>query len=163
VTAGQQIAGFRSELASVNGVRLHYWIGGDANGPPVFYRGDAVAQHEAISLETVNEYLRTFAGLEGVLGSLGVYRTAFATMAQTLPLTQNPVQLLVVAIGGEKGLGARVGQFVSMAAANVESVVLPHCGHFVPEECPEAILEQLDRLNDADGVTKSMRRSFAVK
>ena len=299
MTAGQQIAGFRSESACVNGVRLHYWIGGDANGPPVllwhgflgtayswhrlmplladagyrilapdmrgygdsdkpagdvgydgaalaeefrslveqigftagrpltliahdmgappallwaanhpseisalvyveapvmlqsilekiitftpeamakgsmwwwvlplapgvpealivgkereflnwFYRGDAVVRHETIPPEIVDEHLRTFAGVEGVLGSLGVYRTAFATIAQTLPLTHNKVQLPVVAIGGEKGLGARVGQFVSMVAANVESIVLPDCGHFVPEECPEAILEQLDRLS----------------
>jgi len=128
-----------------------------------FYRGNAVVKHETIPLETVNEYLRTFAGLEGVLGSLGVYRTAFATMAQTLPLTQSKVQLPVVAIGGEKGLGARVGQFVSMVAANVESVVLPGCGRFVPEECPEAILEQLDRLNHANGVAKSIQRSIAVR
>ncbi len=315
MTAGQRIAGFQSESASVNGVRLHYWIGGDANGPPVllwhgflgtayswhrlmplladsgfrilvpdmrgygdsdkpagdtgydsaalaeefrslveqigfgagrpltliahdmgappallwaaahpteisallyveapvmlqpilekiitfnpeamakgsmwwwvlplapgvpeallvgkereflnwFYRGNAVVKHETIPLETVNEYLRTFAGLEGVLGSLGVYRTAFATMAQTLPLTQSKVQLPVVAIGGEKGLGACVGQFVSMVAANVESVVLPGCGHFVPEECPEAILEQLERLNHASGDAKSIRRSSAVR
>jgi len=112
-----------------------------------FYRGDAVVRHETIPPEIVDEYLRTFAGVEGVLGSLGVYRTAFATIAQTLPLTHNKVQLPVVAIGGEKGLGARVGQFVSMVAANVESIVLPDCGHFVPEECPEAILEQFDRLS----------------
>jgi pimeloyl-ACP methyl ester carboxylesterase len=128
-----------------------------------FYRGNAVVKHETIPLETVNEYLRTFAGLEGVLGSLGVYRTAFATMAQTLPLTQSKVQPPVVAIGGEKGLGARVGQSVSMVAANVESVVLPGCGHFVPEECPEAILQQLDRLNHANGVAKSIGRSIAVR
>jgi pimeloyl-ACP methyl ester carboxylesterase len=68
-------------------------------------------------------------------------------MAQTLPLTQSKVLVPVVAIGGERGLGARVGQFVSMVAANVESVVLPGCGHFVPEECPEAILEHLDQLS----------------
>ncbi|HMH11806.1 MAG TPA: alpha/beta hydrolase [Edaphobacter sp.] len=112
-----------------------------------FYLGDAVVKHEAILPETVNEYLRTFAGVEGVLGSLGVYRTVFATMTQTLPLIQNKVQLPVIAIGGEKGLGARVGQFMAMVAANLESVVLPDCGHFVPEECPEAVLEQLDRLS----------------
>jgi pimeloyl-ACP methyl ester carboxylesterase len=71
-----------------------------------FYRGDAVAKHDAIPPETVNEYLRTFAGAEGVLGSLGVYRSVFTTMAQTLPITQNKVQMPVVAIGGEMGLGA---------------------------------------------------------
>jgi pimeloyl-ACP methyl ester carboxylesterase len=112
-----------------------------------FYLGDAVVKHEAIPPETVDEYLRTFAGVEGVLGSLGVYRTAFTTMTQTLPLTQNKVQLPVVAIGGEKGLGARVGQSVAMVATNLKNVVLPDCGHFVPEECPQAVLEELERLN----------------
>jgi pimeloyl-ACP methyl ester carboxylesterase len=106
-----------------------------------------VVKHEAIPPETVDEYLRTFAGVEGVLGSLGVYRTAFATMAQTLPLTERKVQQPVVAIGGEKGLGARVGQSVAMVAANLKGVVLPDCGHFVPEERPEAVLEELERLN----------------
>jgi pimeloyl-ACP methyl ester carboxylesterase len=119
-----------------------------------FYLGPAVAKHQAISPETVDEYLRTFSGTEGVLGSLGVYRTAFKTMAQTLPLAQHKVQLPVVAIGGEKGLGAHVGQFVSMVAANVESIVLPNSGHFVPEECPEAVLQQLDRLNHAKEAVK---------
>ena len=114
-----------------------------------FYRGDAVARHEAISAETVDEYLRTFSGVEGVLGALGVYRTAFTTMAQTSPLTQDKVQVPIVAMGGEKGLGERVGQFCSMVAADVESVVIPDCGHFIPEECPEAVLEQLDRLRRA--------------
>ena len=119
-----------------------------------FYLGDAVLNHAAIPSEMVNEYLRTFAGLEGVLGSLGVYRTAFASTAQTLPLTQNKVQIPVIAIGGENGPGASVGKFVSMVATHVESFVLPKCGHFVPEGCPEAILEQLDRLNPASGATK---------
>jgi pimeloyl-ACP methyl ester carboxylesterase len=119
-----------------------------------FYCGDAVVKHETIPPETVNEYLRTFAGVEGVLGALGVYRTIFATMVQTLPLTQNKVQLPVVAIGGEKGLGALVGQFVAMVAANLKSVVLPDCGHFVPEERPEAVLEQLDRLRHSEEAVK---------
>jgi pimeloyl-ACP methyl ester carboxylesterase len=119
-----------------------------------FYYGDAVVNHEAIPPETVNEYLRTFASVEGVLGALGVYRTVFATMVQTLPLIQNKIQLPVIAIGGEKGLGARVGQFVAMVAANLKSVVLPDCGHFVPEERPEAVLEQLDRLRHLEEAVK---------
>jgi pimeloyl-ACP methyl ester carboxylesterase len=119
-----------------------------------FYHGPAVAKHEAISPETVDEYLRTFSGNEGVLGALGVYRTAFVTMAQTLPLTQDKVKLPIVAIGGEKGLGERVGHSVSMVAANFESIVLPGCGHFVPEEYPEAVLQQLDRLNHSKEAVK---------
>jgi pimeloyl-ACP methyl ester carboxylesterase len=68
-------------------------------------------------------------------------------MTQTLPLTQNKVPLPVVAIGGEKGLGTGVGQSVAMVAANLKSVVLPDCGHFVPEERPEAVVKELEQLN----------------
>ena len=67
-----------------------------------FYSGSAVAKHDALPPESVNEYLRTFSGAEGVLGALGVYRTAFTTMAQTLPLTKNKVKVPVVAIGEER-------------------------------------------------------------
>jgi pimeloyl-ACP methyl ester carboxylesterase len=112
-----------------------------------FYLGPAVVKHEAIPPESVDEYLRTFSGREGVLGALGVYRTAFTTIAQTaLFVDNNKVKVPVVAIGGEKGLGERVGHFVSMVASNVHREVLPGCGHFVPEECPEAVLEQIVRL-----------------
>jgi pimeloyl-ACP methyl ester carboxylesterase len=111
-----------------------------------FYQGAAIAIRDAITPDAVDEYLRTFSGPEGVLGALGVYRTAFTTFAQTAPLLENKVKIPTVTIGGEKGLGERVGPFVSMVAADVHRVVVPGCGHFVPEECPEAVLEQLDRL-----------------
>jgi len=56
----------------------------------------------AISPEVVDEYLRSFAGREGVLGAMGVYRAAFTTISQTEPLTATKVQIPVGAIGGEK-------------------------------------------------------------
>src|SRR6202012_3937196 len=34
-SASPQIAGFRSEAATVDGVRIHYWIGGSSHGQPV--------------------------------------------------------------------------------------------------------------------------------
>lgn len=34
------IPGFRSETVTINGTRLHYWIGGDPHGQPVMDHGD---------------------------------------------------------------------------------------------------------------------------
>jgi pimeloyl-ACP methyl ester carboxylesterase len=102
----------------------------------------------------VNEYLRTFSGKEGVLGAEGVYRAAFTTIAQTAPLQDSKVKVPAVAMGGERGLGARVGQFVSMVASEVSSLVLPGCGHFIPEERPDAVVDQVLRLTVLSGAVK---------
>ena len=74
-----------------------------------FYEGDHVINHGAFPPAVVDEYLRTFSGRDGVLGSLGVYRAAFTSIAQTEPLLKSKIKTPVWAMGGEKGLGARVG------------------------------------------------------
>lgn len=68
---------------------------------------------EAFSAQVVNEYLRTFAGTQGVLGAMGIYRAAFTSIQQTEPLTMNKVTVPVVAIGGAKGLGRRSAKWSS--------------------------------------------------
>jgi pimeloyl-ACP methyl ester carboxylesterase len=99
----------------------------------------------SIDLETVDEVLRTFSGREGVLGAMGVYRAAFVTIEQTTPLAEigHKVQVPVVALGGEKSLGSKVGEMVKTIAKNVERDVISNCGHFVPEECPDEIVRHI--------------------
>ena len=100
----------------------------------------------SIEPETIAEVLRTFSGREGVLGAMGVYRAAFVTIDQTAPLAGilgRKVQVPIVAIGGEKSLGGKVGEMVKTVAKNVEDYVIPNCGHFVPEERPEEIVRHI--------------------
>jgi pimeloyl-ACP methyl ester carboxylesterase len=99
----------------------------------------------SIDSATVDEVLRTFSGREGVLGAMGVYRAAFITIAQTTPLTEigHQVTVPVVALGGEKGLGGKVGKTVKAVAQHVEDYLIPNCGHFMPEECPDEIVRHL--------------------
>lgn len=59
---------------------------------------------QAITPDTINEYLRTFSGREGALGSMGIYRAAFQSIEQTEPLTQTKIQTPVVAMGALKAL-----------------------------------------------------------
>jgi pimeloyl-ACP methyl ester carboxylesterase len=105
-----------------------------------FYEGDHVVNHAAITPQAVDEYLRTFAGKDGVLGSMGVYRAAFASIEQTEPLMAAQITVPVVALGGEKGLGGKVGEMVVMIAENVEAHTLAACGHFMTEERPEFVI-----------------------
>jgi pimeloyl-ACP methyl ester carboxylesterase len=111
-----------------------------------FYEGDHVVNHAAITPEAVDEYLRTFAGKEGVLGSMGIYRAAFASIDQTEPLMKAKISAPVVALGGEKGLGSKVGDMVAMVAENVEAHTLTACGHFMIEERPEFVADHIVAL-----------------
>ena len=47
-----------------------------------------------------------------------------------------------------------MGQFVSMVASEVRSLVLPDCGHFIPEERPDAVVDQVLRLTVLLGAVK---------
>jgi hypothetical protein len=86
------------------------------------------AGRDAISTADVDETLRSFAGREGVLGAMGVYRAAFTTIQQTEPLIIHKVKVPVVALGGTKGLGDHVLAMVKMVAENVEGGVIADCG-----------------------------------
>jgi pimeloyl-ACP methyl ester carboxylesterase len=108
-----------------------------------FYAGQNVLQRAAFSPGVVDEYLRTFSGKEGVIGSMGVYRAAFTSIAQTAPLLQKKIRVPVVAIGGRAGLGSRVGDMLSLVAETVESVLVADSGHFVPEERPEEVVRHV--------------------
>jgi pimeloyl-ACP methyl ester carboxylesterase len=124
----------------------------------LFYKGPAVAKQDAITPEVIEEYLRTFSGTEGVLGALGVYRAVFNTIEQTTPLMTKKIMRPIVGIGGERSLGAEVGRYVSMVASNSTSLVLPGCGHFVPEECPEAVFKQIQSFV----AWQTLRRSLLI-
>lgn len=97
----------------------------------------------AIEPATVDEYLRTFSGVEGVLGALGVYRSIFTTMEQTAPLKEHKVRVPVTALGGERSQGARIAQMVQIVAEDVESGVIAEAGHFLPEERPHEIVSRI--------------------
>jgi pimeloyl-ACP methyl ester carboxylesterase len=107
-----------------------------------FYEGAAV-KPEAVEPAAVDEYLRTFSGREGVLGAMGIYRAAFTSIEQTEPLMTAKVQVPVVAMGGEKGLGAKVSEMVRMVAQDVQAETLSGCGHFLPEEQPDAVVRRV--------------------
>lgn len=107
-----------------------------------FYEG-ATARPEVFDDRTVEEYLRTFSGRPGVLGAMGVYRAAFDSIDQTESLKVDKVDVPVIAIGGAKGLGDKVGEGVARVAESVSTETVEDCGHFVPEERPDVVIRHI--------------------
>ncbi len=110
-----------------------------------FYETDT-ADPGSVTPEAIKEYLRTFSGREGVLGAMGVYRTAFETIALTEPLTRRKVKVPVAALGGDKSLGSNVKQMIEMVAEEVTGDVIVDCGHFVPEEAPQELVKCFEQF-----------------
>jgi pimeloyl-ACP methyl ester carboxylesterase len=54
-----------------------------------------------------------------------------------------PLPMPVLAIGGEESSGEGIGGVMELAAADVQSVVIPGAGHWLVEEAPEALLAAL--------------------
>lgn len=103
----------------------------------------------AITSDTIAEYLRTFAAPGGVSGAIGVYRAIFASIQQTEPLTQNKVTTPILALGGDNVTGDRVQSMLQSVATDVRGGAVERCGHFIPDERPDVLLDQLFTFFDA--------------
>ncbi|MEU6104116.1 alpha/beta fold hydrolase [Streptomyces flaveolus] len=80
---------------------------------------------------------------EALRCSFEFYRALDATIAQNEERKKGRLALPVLAIGGETNLRAAVGATMRLAADDVETVVLPGCGHYPAEESPEEMLSAL--------------------
>ena len=49
----------------------------------------------------------------------------------------------VLAIGGEQGVGPAAELTMQAVAEQVQGLVIPDCGHFLPEEAPKPLLAAL--------------------
>ncbi|MET0183967.1 MAG: alpha/beta hydrolase, partial [Achromobacter sp.] len=67
------------------------------------------------------------------------YRALPETQVRNIPLFKNKLTMKTMAIGG--GSPVSVGQFqvdqLAKYTTNMKGVVIPNCGHWVPEECTE--------------------------
>jgi pimeloyl-ACP methyl ester carboxylesterase len=108
-----------------------------------FYERDHVVNHAAISEAVVDEYLRTFAGTEGRARQRGHLSCSLRQHRADRETAGQKIRIPVVALGGENGLGAKVGEMVAMVAENVAAHTLTGCGDFMPEERPAFVIEHI--------------------
>lgn len=122
-----------------------------------YFTGRAWFNPELAGTEGIDEYLRTFAGREGIRGSVGVYRAVPTSHKQMVAeIARGKLNIPVLALGGSSSNGENVAKGVALFANNVHGAVLPDCGHFLAEECPRALLgELLPFLADQSSATAS--------
>jgi len=97
----------------------------------------------AIGPAALDEYVRCYSAVGAWRAGVSYYRALFLDMAQNRVHACKRLTLPILAIGGDAGLGKMMEQMMCEVANDVVGVVVPGCGHYIPEEAPEFLSERL--------------------
>jgi pimeloyl-ACP methyl ester carboxylesterase len=105
---------------------------------------DASAGTNKLPADVVGYYIDTLASdPDHLRGSFEFYRAIPTTAAQNEKRKERRLTLPVLAIGGAESSGEGVGNTMMLAADDVETLVIPGCGHWVAEQAPGELLAAL--------------------
>jgi len=104
---------------------------------------DASAGTNKLPDDTVRYYIDTLKDPDHLRGSFGFYRAIPASITQNEQRKTRRLTLPVLAIGGAESSGGGVGNTMKLTADNVQTLVIPGCGHWVAEQAPEQLLAAL--------------------
>lgn len=101
---------------------------------------DTKATHpERITEESRKIYIDAYSKPGAMSRGFEYYRGVERTSEQNLLLAGQKLQMPVLAVGGDFGVGAKIGLVAKIVADHVQEVVLEDCGHYVMEEQPEVL------------------------
>lgn len=97
----------------------------------------------AVSEADVDEYARCLAQPGALRAGFEYYRAAGQDAVDFAAAAREPLTIPVLALGGELSLGAAVKLCMLQVAGDVRGGVMERCGHWIAEEQPQALLEEL--------------------
>jgi pimeloyl-ACP methyl ester carboxylesterase len=101
------------------------------------------ARSEAISETDIDEYVRCYSAPGAMKAGFDYYRAVFEDMAQNQEFAKTRLKMPVLALGGEMATNTRMFQTMQAVAENIRGGAIPDCGHYIPEERPDYLIEQL--------------------
>jgi pimeloyl-ACP methyl ester carboxylesterase len=91
----------------------------------------------------IDEYIRAYSVPGAMRAGFAYYRALPVTIEQNKERMHSRLAIPILALGGEYGTADVAKTSLKSYADNLRGSVLPECGHYVPEECPSLVLEQL--------------------
>lgn len=89
----------------------------------------------------IAEYARCYARAGRMKDGFAYYRAIFTSAAQNRALAKSRLKMPVLAIGGGLWLGDAMRAMFATVADDVRGAVIENCGHYVPEEAPQALAD----------------------
>ena len=96
----------------------------------------------------LGEYARVNAAPGATRAALSYQRHTLGPegIAHTRARAERKLAMPVLAVGAESGGGATLLDTMHLVAADVRGAVFAGCGHYVPEEAPRAVADQIIRF-----------------
>jgi pimeloyl-ACP methyl ester carboxylesterase len=110
----------------------------------------------AIGAADVDEYVAAVTQVGALRAGLAVYQAYFETAEQVATLAKTPLEIPVVAYGGDACLGELTLASVHAVAPDAQGGVIPRCGHWAPEERPAFVADVVRELA-AEGAETTTR------
>jgi pimeloyl-ACP methyl ester carboxylesterase len=114
------------------------------------FKAKSVDFAKTFDTDAMDEYVRLYARHGAWSNGLGFYRAIFDSMAQNKVTAATKLTMPVLAIGGSAGLGEAMRGTFAPFSPNLSGAVIANCGHYVPEEAPDALLAAMLPFLEAD-------------
>ena len=96
---------------------------------------------DGITDEDIDVYARSYSGPGGL--RLELYRAFYQDGIDNAELSKTKLTIPVLALGGANSIRDLCVSSMEAVAENVHGVVVPNCGHWLPEERPAEFLESV--------------------
>jgi len=97
----------------------------------------------AVRHDKMAHYVDAMQGVGALAAGLGYYTSFFETAEQNKLHAETKLEMPVLAYGGEACLAGYTKQCLELAASDVRGGIIERCGHWIGEERPDFIIEQL--------------------
>jgi pimeloyl-ACP methyl ester carboxylesterase len=97
-------------------------------------------QPQAVAMD---EYIRAYSMPGAMRAGFAYYRALPQTIAQNGIRMRSKLTMPVLAVGGQYGTADVAETTLKPYAANLTGGVFASCGHYVPEECPQQLIDRL--------------------
>jgi pimeloyl-ACP methyl ester carboxylesterase len=97
----------------------------------------------AVTEVDIDEYVRCYTAPGAWHAAFQYYRAWFEDVAQNEVHAAMPLEMPVLAIGGDFSSGPFPAQSLSMVAKDVTASIIDRCGHWIASEQPDALVDEL--------------------
>jgi pimeloyl-ACP methyl ester carboxylesterase len=107
-------------------------------------------QKDAITQDALDEYATYYASPGGMTTGFNYYRALFDDAKFLAPYADRKFPMPVLTIAGRYGVSDNLFKAMTQKADNLKGVIAEESGHFVPEEAPGFLTEQILKFAHVD-------------